>query len=174
MADPSRPILPPATVARVRRLLIATLLASCGAVLVMAGLLHTAGRQPTAVGIVVGYLTGAAIAGSWALGAAWGFGAQIQVFRRLTLGLWPLRVAILLLGFAIGESLLGADRNALLLSLLLTWVAGQVAHGWVAMTLADAAQAPTPDPTPTPDSPAPPNPGLRPPGRDPDPPQPES
>ena len=96
MADASRPNLPPATVARVRRLLAAALVASCGAALVVAGLLQASGRQPTAIGVFVGYLTGAAIAGSWALGAAWGFGARIEIFRRLTLGLWPLRVAILL------------------------------------------------------------------------------
>jgi len=163
MADASRPALPPATLHRVRRLLAAAAFASLGAVLVVAGLAQASGRPAVAAGVVVGFLTGGAIAGSWALGAAWGFGAEIHLFRRLTLGLWPLRVAILLLGFAIGDAVLHADRGALLTSLLLTWTGGQVLHGWVAMTLADAAKAaraaesvPT---APTAD-PAPPNPGL--------------
>ena len=62
----------------------------------------------------------------------------------------------LLLGIAIGDGALGGDRNALILALLITWVGGQVLHGWIAMALADAAKANRPPAaTPAPSSPDP-------------------
>jgi hypothetical protein len=96
-----------------------------GVVLGLAGGLLALGHPDHALGLALGYGLGACLALSWVVGAVRRFDAPLEQLARFTLGMWPLRLVLLVGGGALGIRL-GAHVVTLVMTLFVAHAYGHV------------------------------------------------
>lgn len=102
------------------------------------------GHRPSSLGVAIGGTTGIVITASWLIGALISFDRPGVTALGLTMGLWPIRLALLF--FAAGSgAIFGVDAIALVLALFATFVAGHVVEALVLDALARAVRPPPPE-----------------------------
>lgn len=138
-AAPDEPRVPAADRVRIARRAAAWLAvpAAVGVALTIA--LLGSGRRAEGLGVALGVGAGLLLTATWVVGALATFHRRGDVLLLATLGLWPLRVAFLVVVASIG-TILGADPFALIVSLVATHVYGHLAEAQALGALADAAR----------------------------------
>lgn len=133
------PQVAPADRARIARRATLGLALPAALAAVAAAALAAAGHRGPAIGVGLGAGTGLAITASWLLGALVTFHRSGGALMGFTVGLWPLRIALLFLTAAAG-TLLQAEPISLVLSLLATHIWGHVVEALTLDALAQAAR----------------------------------
>ncbi len=117
------------------------LLAPTAAVAAGCVLLLSAGNHTVGWAVAAGHLLSLGVTLSWLIGALIASEATFSRFLGTTLGLWPLRLVAVALGFGACASL-GLDPIALFVAFLATHVYGHLVQAYAFSALGRASAAP--------------------------------
>ncbi len=112
--------------------------------------LWLSGYRPAGLGVAIGGATGIVITATWLVGAIASFDRPGVTALGLTMGLWPIRLALLFFAAGTG-AIFGAEPISLVFALFGTYVAGHIVEALVLEALARAVRPPPatpPDPAP--------------------------
>ncbi len=138
------PTISPAERARITRQAVLGLTIPAAVTTGAAAALWLSGHRPTGLGVAIGGAAGIVITATWLAGAVVSFDRPGVTALGLTMGLWPIRLALLF--FAAGSgAIFGAEPIAMALALFATFVAGHVVEALVLDALARAVRPPPPE-----------------------------
>jgi hypothetical protein len=135
------PPVAPADRARIARRAALGLAAPAALAAATAAGLLAAGHHGPAIGVALGAGAALVITASWVVGALATFHRPGAALLGFTIGLWPLRIALIVLTAAAGM-ILAAEPVSLVLSLVVTHVWGHVVEAATLGALARAGRLP--------------------------------
>ena len=137
---------PPAERARIIRMASVGLTLPAAITTGAAVALWLSGHRPTGLGIALGGATGVVITATWVVGSIVGFDRPGSAALGLTMGFWPIRLALLFFAAGTG-AIFGAEPISLVLALFGTYIGGHVVEALVLDALARAVRVPPPEST---------------------------
>lgn len=135
------PAVPPADRARIARRAALGLTAPAALAAATAAGLLAAGHRGPALGVALGSGAALVITASWVVGALATFHRSGNALLGFTIGLWPLRIAVIVLTAAAGM-ILAAEPISLVLALVVTHVWGHLVEALTLDALARAGRLP--------------------------------
>lgn len=131
----------PAERARITRMAVVGLTIPAALTAGTAAGLWSSGFRPAGLGVAIGGATGVVITATWVVGSLVGFDRPGSAALALTMGLWPIRLALLF--FAAGSgAIFGVEPISMVLALFATFVGGHVVEALVLDALARAVRKP--------------------------------
>lgn len=130
---------PPAERARITRMAVLGLTIPAAITAGAAVGLWLSGLRPSGLGVAIGGATGVVITATWVFGALASFDRPGFAALGMTMGLWPIRLALLF--FAAGSAaIFGAEPISTVLALFATYIGGHVVEALVLDALARAVR----------------------------------
>ncbi|MCO5165393.1 MAG: hypothetical protein M9894_03375 [Planctomycetes bacterium] len=135
MSPVTPPKVPPGERVRIVRRALLGLAIPLGVAGIVSAALFATAHPAAGMGVAIGGITGLLITATWVFGALFAFDRSGGALMGLTMGLWPIRIALLFVAAALG-AVLGVEPISLVVTLFLTHVAGHVVEAMVLDALA--------------------------------------